>query len=160
MAVESRFVVIRHGVEVQTFMDKKAADDYDKMLDMADNLTAMLDETPFELSDEVKEDLSIYLAQNREDVLVALQAKKAKPAPKVTKETSVTPKATTTPKAEPAPKVESAKVEPTKTSVEKAPAAEVETKPAAKKPVKRTRTKTKTASDIANTPAKETENAE
>jgi len=161
MAVESRFVVIRHGVEVQTFMDKKAADDYDKMLDMADNLTAMLDETPFELSDEVKEDLSIYLAQNREDVLVALQAKKAKPAPKVTKETPVTPKAT----AAPAPKVESTKVEstkvePTKTSVEKAPAAEVETKPAAKKPVKRTRTKTKTASDIANTPAKETENAE
>jgi len=36
MAVESRFVVIRHGVEVQTFMDKKAADEYDKMLDMAD----------------------------------------------------------------------------------------------------------------------------
>jgi len=158
MAVESRFVVIRHGVEVQTFMDKKAADDYDKMLDMADNLTAMLDETPFELSDEVKEDLSIYLAQNREDVLVALQAKKAKPAPKVTKETPVTPKATAAPA--PAPKVESTKVEPTKTSVEKAPAAEVETKPAAKKPVKRTRTKTKTASDIANTPAKETENAE
>lgn len=82
MAVESRFVVIRHGVEVQTFMDKKAADDYDKMLDMADNLTAMLSEAPFELSDEQKEDLSIYLAQNRDDVLIALQAKKAKPAVK------------------------------------------------------------------------------
>jgi dsDNA-binding SOS-regulon protein len=80
MAVESRFVVIRHGVEVQTFMDKKAADDYDKMLDMADNLTSMLDDTPFEMTDELKEDLSIYLAQNRDDVLVALQAKKAKPA--------------------------------------------------------------------------------
>ncbi len=84
MAVESRFVVIRHGVEVQTFMDKKAADDYDKMLDMADNLTAMLSEAPFELSDEQKEDLSIYLAQNRDDVLIALQAKKAKPAVKAT----------------------------------------------------------------------------
>ena len=82
MAVESRFVVIRHGVEVQTFMDKKAADDYDKMLDMADNLTAMLSEAPFELSDEQKEDLSIYLAQNRDDVLIALQAKKAKPTVK------------------------------------------------------------------------------
>ena len=34
MAVESRFVVIRQGVEVETFMDKKAADEYDKMLDM------------------------------------------------------------------------------------------------------------------------------
>jgi len=82
MAVESRFVVIRHGVEVQTFMDKKAADDYDKMLDMADNITTMLDASPLELNDNIKEELSIYLAQNREDVLVALQAKKAKPVAK------------------------------------------------------------------------------
>ena len=86
MAVESRFVVIRHGVEVQTFMDKKAADDYDKMLDMADNLTAMLSETPFDMTDELKENLSIYLAQNREDVLVALQAKKAKATEKPIKQ--------------------------------------------------------------------------
>ena len=78
MAVENRFVVIRHGVEVQTFMEKKAADEYDKMLDMADNLTAMLKSVPFELSDDIKEELSIYLAKNREDVLIALQAKKAK----------------------------------------------------------------------------------
>ena len=86
MAVESRFVVIRHGVEVQTFMDKKAADDYDKMLDMADNLMAMLSETPFDMTDELKENLSIYLAQNREDVLVALQAKKAKATEKPIKQ--------------------------------------------------------------------------
>ncbi|NQZ81839.1 MAG: YebG family protein [Colwellia sp.] len=78
MAVENRFVVIRHGVEVQTFMEKKAADEYDKMLDMADNLTEMLKSVPFELSDDIKEELSIYLAKNREDVLIALQAKKAK----------------------------------------------------------------------------------
>lgn len=85
MAVENRYVVIRHGVEVQTFMEKKAADEYDKMLDIADNLTEMLKSVPFELSEEVREELSIYLAKNREEVLVALQAKKAKdpsPAPK------------------------------------------------------------------------------
>jgi dsDNA-binding SOS-regulon protein len=78
MAVESRFVVIRQGVEVETFMDKKAADDYDKMLDMADNLSEMFAQAPVELSEEMREELSVYLAQNREDVLVALQAKKAK----------------------------------------------------------------------------------
>lgn len=82
MAVESRFVVIRNGVEVQTFMDKKAADEYDKMLDMADNLTAMLANAPVELSEDVTEELSIFFAQNREDVLIALQAKKPKPAAK------------------------------------------------------------------------------
>ncbi|MDO7085426.1 YebG family protein [Pseudocolwellia sp. AS88] len=145
MAVESRFVVIRHGVEVQTFMDKKAADEYDKMLDMADNLTAMLDSTPFDLSDEVKEDLSIYLAQNREDVLVALQAKKAKPAPKA----AVKPKAQAEPKVE-TPIAEVA-VEETITTETVEAAEVVKEKPAPKKAVRKT--KSKTASDIANTPA-------
>ncbi|PCI62981.1 MAG: hypothetical protein COB35_01950 [Gammaproteobacteria bacterium] len=78
MAVESRFVVIRNGVEVETFMDKKAADEYDKMLDMADNLTAMLANSTLEITESLAEELSIFLAQNRENVLIALQAKKAK----------------------------------------------------------------------------------
>lgn len=83
MAVESRFVVIRNGVEAKTFMDKKSADEYDKMLDMADNLSLMLEQSSVELSDSVNEELSIFLAQNRDDVLVALLAKK--PAKKATK---------------------------------------------------------------------------
>jgi len=84
MAVESRFVVMRNGVEVKTFMDKKSADEYDKMLDMADSLSEMFASAPFELSEDVTEDLSIYLAQHREQVLIALQAKKPKPAAKKT----------------------------------------------------------------------------
>jgi len=86
MAVENRFVVIRHGVEVQTFMEKKAADEYDKMLDMADSLTEMLKSVPFELTESIREELSVYLAKNREDVLIALQAKKAKTQSPVSKE--------------------------------------------------------------------------
>ncbi len=77
MAVESRFVVIRHGAEVKTFMDKKSADEYDKMLDMADNLADVFAQCPIELSESAAEELSIYLAQHRDDVLVALLAKKA-----------------------------------------------------------------------------------
>ncbi len=87
MAVESRFVVIRHGVEAKTFMDKKSADEYDKMLDMADNLVDVFAQSPIELSDSTSEELSIYLAQHREEVLIALLAKKApnkKPVKKVT----------------------------------------------------------------------------
>jgi len=76
MAVESRFVVIRHGVEAKTFMDKKSADEYDKMLDMADNLAEVFAKSPVELSDSINEELSIYLAQHRDEVLVALLAKK------------------------------------------------------------------------------------
>ena len=81
MAVESRFVVIRHGVEAKTFMDKKSADDYDKMLDMADNLADVFAKSPIDLSDAASEELSIYLAQHRDEVLIALLAKK--PPPKV-----------------------------------------------------------------------------
>ncbi|TWX64446.1 YebG family protein [Colwellia sp. C1TZA3] len=78
MAVESRYVVIRQGVEVETFMDKRAADEYDKMLDMADSLSEMFEQAPVELSESIREELCVYLAQNREEVLVALQAKKTK----------------------------------------------------------------------------------
>ncbi len=85
MAVESRFVVIRHGVEAKTFMDKKSADEYDKMLDMADNLAEVFAQAPIDIADTISEELSIYLAQHRDEVLVALLAKKAvkKPAEKV-----------------------------------------------------------------------------
>jgi len=76
MAVESRFVVIRNGVEAKTFMDKKSADEYDKMLDMADNLSQMFAQSSVTLSDNANEELSIFLAENREEVLVALLAKK------------------------------------------------------------------------------------
>jgi dsDNA-binding SOS-regulon protein len=78
MAVESRYVVIRKAVEVETFMDKRAADEYDKMLDIADGLSEIFEQAPVELSETIREELSVYLAQNREEVLVALQAKKAK----------------------------------------------------------------------------------
>jgi len=91
MAVESRFVVIRHGVEAKTFMDKKSADEYDKMLDMADNLADVFAQSPIELSDSANEELSIYLAQHREEVLIALLAKKPAsktPAKKAAKKTT------------------------------------------------------------------------
>lgn len=38
MAVITKFVVVREGVEKMTFTSKKEADAYDKMLDIADNL--------------------------------------------------------------------------------------------------------------------------
>ncbi|MDN3652044.1 YebG family protein [Thalassotalea ponticola] len=89
MAVESRFVVVRNGVEVNTFMDKKAADEYDKMLDMADNLSVLLDQSTLELDEQTVEDISIFLAKNREQVLVSLLAKKPKPETKKSTNASV-----------------------------------------------------------------------
>ncbi|UUO24539.1 hypothetical protein FGD67_15905 [Colwellia sp. M166] len=114
MAVESRFVVIRQGVEVETFMDKKAADEYDKMLDMADSLSEMFEQAPVELSESIREELSVYLAQNREDVLVALQAKKAKAVTNKTATKSTEPiKASEPPLTEKAKKTKVASVKAT-----------------------------------------------
>jgi dsDNA-binding SOS-regulon protein len=80
MAVETRFVVVRRGNEIMTFADKKAADEYDRMLDMADNLTQLFSESGLELTDKLQEDLGVYLAKNREEVLISLLAKKRPPA--------------------------------------------------------------------------------
>lgn len=41
MAVEIKFVVVRQGEEKMTFTTKKEADAYDKMLDLADNLSGV-----------------------------------------------------------------------------------------------------------------------
>jgi hypothetical protein len=45
---------------------------------MADNLGQVFSQSSISLSDTLSEELSIYLAQNREEVLVALLAKKTR----------------------------------------------------------------------------------
>ena len=64
-----------------TFTSKAEADAYDKMLDMADELFELLGKSRL-LEDESKqEDLAMFLAQHKEDLLFALGAKR-KPAAK------------------------------------------------------------------------------
>ncbi|UPQ87422.1 YebG family protein [Vibrio sinaloensis] len=88
MAVIVKYVVERNGEEKMTFTSKAEADAYDKMLDMADELFELLGKSEL-LEDEGKqEDLAMFLAQNKEEVLYALGAKR-KPAPKKAKK--VTP---------------------------------------------------------------------
>jgi dsDNA-binding SOS-regulon protein len=84
MAVIVKYVVERNGEEKMTFTSKAEADAYDKMLDMADELFELLGKSEL-LEDESKqEDLAMFLAQNKEEVLYALGAKR-KPAPKKSK---------------------------------------------------------------------------
>lgn len=88
MAVIVKYVVERNGEEKMTFTSKAEADAYDKMLDMADELFTLLENSKLIEEDDKKEELSLYLAQNKEEVLYALGAKR-KPAPKKSKK--VTP---------------------------------------------------------------------
>ncbi|MCL9782228.1 YebG family protein [Vibrio sp. S4M6] len=81
MAVIVKYVVERNGEEKMTFTSKAEADAYDKMLDMADALFDLMGKSEL-LEDEGKqEELALYLAQNKEEVLYALGAKR-RPAPK------------------------------------------------------------------------------
>ena len=81
MAVETRYVVVRNGEEVRTFVDKKSADEYDRMLDIAGDMSTLIEASGITLDEAIIEQLGIYLAENREEVLYALQAKK-RPEPK------------------------------------------------------------------------------
>ncbi|WP_434358862.1 YebG family protein [Parasalinivibrio latis] len=83
MAVIVKYVVERNGEEKMTFTSKAEADAYDKMLDMADELFELLGDCEMLSDESQREELAMYLAQRREDVLVALGAKrKAAPAKK------------------------------------------------------------------------------
>lgn len=82
MTVEARFVVIRNGIEVEIFMDKKSADEHDRMLDIAENVAKLLSDSPIEIGEDDRETLSVYLAKQRDTLLNILQAKKPKAAKK------------------------------------------------------------------------------
>ncbi|MBD1571936.1 MAG: YebG family protein [Vibrio hibernica] len=88
MAVIVKYVVERNGEEKMTFTSKAEADAYDKMLDIADELFTLLETSKLIEDDAKKEELSLYLAQNKEEVLYALGAKR-KPAPKKAKKETV-----------------------------------------------------------------------
>jgi len=81
MTVETRYVVIRDNTEVKIFVNKKDADDYDKMLDSADLIFALLTEGPVSLTEQQREEISYYLAQNKDRILGAFQMKKVKSEP-------------------------------------------------------------------------------
>jgi len=84
MAVITRFIVVRNGVELDKAFDvKKEADAYDKMLDAAENLAAFIKKSDLKIDLDVKtvEEISIYLAKNAPEVTNILRGiKPIKPA--------------------------------------------------------------------------------
>ena len=85
MGVIIKYVVERNGEEKMTFTSKADADAYDKMLDMADDLFALIASSELVEDETKREELSLFLAQNKEEVLYALGAKR-RPAPRKQKE--------------------------------------------------------------------------
>jgi len=69
MAVITQYVVKHKGVDKLVTTDKKEADKYDKMLEIADNLTTYINGKGVELDESVAEELSILLSKNKDSVL-------------------------------------------------------------------------------------------
>lgn len=68
MAILTQYVVTHKGVEKLVTADKKEADQYDKMLDIADNLAEYIEAKGLVLGDDVTESLTIMLSKNRNAV--------------------------------------------------------------------------------------------
>jgi dsDNA-binding SOS-regulon protein len=86
MAVITKYVVVRHGVELdKEFLVKKEADAYDKMLDAAENLAALIEDADLKLDiDRATIDaVTVFLAKNGPEVVRILKGLKpiVKPAP-------------------------------------------------------------------------------
>lgn len=83
MAVVTQYVVERNGVARMTFTSKQQADAYDKMLDLAEQLEVLLGDSQL-LEQQQLEDLALYLAQQKEDLLLLIQGKASKSVKKPT----------------------------------------------------------------------------
>ncbi|WP_088329559.1 YebG family protein [Lacimicrobium sp. SS2-24] len=78
MAIITRYVVEHKGVEKLVTTDKKEADRYDKMLDVADNLADYIQAKGVELDEALLEELSILLSQNKDGVAKLFKGTDAK----------------------------------------------------------------------------------
>lgn len=87
MPVVIQYVVERDGEAKMTFASKQQADAYDKMLDLAEMMQDIIGRSEL-ISETQAEALSLYLAQQKDDLLLALQGK-SKTAKKAKEEEAV-----------------------------------------------------------------------
>ena len=74
MAVITRFIVVRNGVELDKEFDlKKEADAYDKMIDAAADLADLIETSKIEMDEYAREELTIFLARNAQEVKMTLK---------------------------------------------------------------------------------------
>jgi uncharacterized protein len=84
MAVITKFVVVRNGVELdKEFLVKKEAEAYDKMLDAAENLAGYIKNAGLEIDadDRTIDAIAVFLAQNGPEVTRILKGLKPAASP-------------------------------------------------------------------------------
>ncbi|ART79345.1 YebG family protein [Oceanisphaera avium] len=68
MAVTIQYLVVRNGIEKMTFTNKKEADAFDKLLDLAEHLDQVLSQAPVQLAESDREALALFLAQHQDQL--------------------------------------------------------------------------------------------
>lgn len=68
MAVTIQYLVVRNGIEKMSFTNKKEADAYDRLLDLAEHIEQLLAEAPVNLAEQEREALALYLAQHQDQL--------------------------------------------------------------------------------------------
>ena len=76
MAVEIKYVVVREGQEKMAFANKKDADAYDKMLDLAGVLGEWLQQSPAGLDEAQSDALGMWLAEHKDTLSGVLKSGK------------------------------------------------------------------------------------
>lgn len=107
MPVIVQYIVVRNGVHKMTFATKKEADAYDKMLDIAENMFNFLKSADLEVDAERLDDISFFLAQNKETAISVLKGIKPK-APPAEKTESPAPRPAKAKQTAPEPKMPAA----------------------------------------------------
>lgn len=81
MPVRIKYVVERHGVEKMTFTTKKAADAYDKQLDIAEALLPFVAAAAPDIAEAQHEAIAFYFAEHRERAMILLRGGKVTERP-------------------------------------------------------------------------------
>jgi dsDNA-binding SOS-regulon protein len=78
MAVIVQYIVERNGTQKMTFADKKQAEEYDKQLEISENLFGLLQTAGVAISEDQMDELSFFLAKNKDEAISILKGSKAK----------------------------------------------------------------------------------
>ena len=76
MSVETKYVVVRGNKEIMTFIEKKEADAYDKMLDISEELFTYMKPILTNVDEEKLEEICVFLAKEKDDLARLLKGTK------------------------------------------------------------------------------------
>jgi dsDNA-binding SOS-regulon protein len=78
MAVIVQYIVERNGIQKMTYTDRKEAEEYDKQLEISENLFVLLETAGVAISEEQLDQISFFLAKNKEQAISILKGTKPK----------------------------------------------------------------------------------